>query len=116
MLDEDIEILLPECDAYYLVEMLYDIGPAETVGMGATSLSHTEIKAAQDNLGIELSPWEVKTLRSMSMAYCRQLSQSSDWLHPPPFSHENQQQHNRDRVRSQFKALLSGFSVKSYKK
>lgn len=116
MISEEIEILLPECDAFNMVEILYEIGPAESAGMGATALSHLQIRAYQDNIGIDLTPWQVRTLRSMSIAYCRQLSISSDWNTIPPFTEKDQLLHNRERVQSQFKALLSGFSVKSYKK
>ena len=38
-------------------------------GMGAAPLSHSEIRAWQDNTGEVLTAWEVKTLRRLSNDY-----------------------------------------------
>ena len=55
--------------AAYLVDYLLDAGTFSTSGMGRTPLSHIEIRAWQQNVGLDLSPWEASTLRILSVEY-----------------------------------------------
>lgn len=60
--------------ANYLLEMLFDIGPVMPVGMGNGSISEQELRAYQDNQGIELTWWECSILKMLSREYAAQLS------------------------------------------
>jgi len=55
--------------AGYLLEYLWEIGPAVSTGIGAGPVSHEELLAWQSNTGIELSAWEARTLRRLSCDY-----------------------------------------------
>lgn len=74
----------PLCD--YLVGYLFDAGPYMSGAMGNVPLSHGEIRHWQDNIGIELSAWEVRTLRRLSGDYLgsSQAAESPDCK--PPYT------------------------------
>lgn len=76
----------PECDAIYLANYLWEIGPVSSGGMGPAPITHMEIRAWQENTGIDLSSWEARTLRDLSGAYLGQSSQSEDPSCPAPWS------------------------------
>lgn len=70
----------------YLIGYLFDVGPAMAGGMGNAQLSHSEIKAWQDNTGIELTPWEARTLRTLSGEYLASAQDAEDAQCKPPYS------------------------------
>ena len=49
----------------HLVSYLFDIGPT----IAGNLLTHAEIGAWQENVGIDLEPWEVRVLRRLSSDY-----------------------------------------------
>ncbi len=53
----------------YLVSYLLEIGPTQAGGMGSAPIGHESIRAWQDNIGIELEPWECRFLRRLSREY-----------------------------------------------
>lgn len=55
----------------YLLSYFLDVGPVEQSGMGDTVLSHQELRAYQDNIGIRLQPWEIRLIRRLSGEYLR---------------------------------------------
>ncbi len=60
---------MPPVEVTYLLEIFFDIGPTMAAGMGAGPITHEEIRAWQSNTGVELQPWQVRTLRRMSFDY-----------------------------------------------
>ena len=85
ILDEGREPAYPDPgDAEYLLSYWYDVGMVQPGGMSAHRLSSAELVAWQQTTGLELTPWEFQTLRSMSVAYLSQASASeaSDCLPP----------------------------------
>lgn len=50
-----------------MIEWLFEFGPGVSSGMGLCPVSFQEIMAWAD--GIELSAWEIKTLKSLSHEY-----------------------------------------------
>lgn len=54
-------------------------------GMGESPITHSELRAYQENLGIALQPWEVRFLRRLSMDYLIQAQQSVKADCVPPF-------------------------------
>ena len=54
-------------------------------GMGECQLTHGELRAWQDNTGIQLLPWEVRAVRQLSLEYLIQSQQSTKPEYPPPF-------------------------------
>lgn len=62
---EKKEIEIPECDAAYILDYLFDLGVTE----GDTPLSHSEIANWQHNTGVELQPFEARFIKRLSVAY-----------------------------------------------
>lgn len=64
---------LPDVSAPHVVAYWMEVGPAAAAGMGPAPLSHTELRAWQDNTGIELTPWEARLVRTLSREYVSEL-------------------------------------------
>lgn len=56
---------MPECDAQYIVEHLFNVG----ITLGDHATTHGEIESYQRNIGIRLTPWEVLTIKRLSETY-----------------------------------------------
>ena len=69
----------------YLVEWLMDVGPVMQGGMGPVALSHLEIRAWADNVGLRFDGDEPQWLQKMSAVYAGELSESSGKNTPQPF-------------------------------
>ncbi len=78
-----------ESSAGYLLDYLFDIGPVITEGMGPSIITHLELRAWQDNLGIELQPWEVRFLRRLSSDYLLELNKAEKASCPDPWGSED---------------------------
>lgn len=64
-----------------MLDYLWAAGPSTGEGV----LSHAELRAYQDNTGIELSEWQVSTLRQMSAAYLGESHKATKRDCPPPW-------------------------------
>ena len=69
----------------HLASYLFDAGPSMPGAMGNVPLPHSEIKAWQDNTGIELSAWEASTLRRLSSDYLASAQAAEKPTCKPPF-------------------------------
>jgi hypothetical protein len=68
----------------YLLELLFEIGPAQPLAMSSPiAISEFEIAAWQANRGISLSAWEAGTIRRLSHDYAAALSKASQASCPP---------------------------------
>lgn len=76
---------LPPVDLGYLVEYLFEVGPVMQGGFGPVALTHGELRAWQDNVGLELQPWECRALIVLSKAYCAELAAATDPVAPAPW-------------------------------
>jgi hypothetical protein len=77
--------LMPEVDAEYLIGYWQDLGLISSNGMGATSLTASEIMAWTRLSAVELEPWEFNCIRQMSQHYASSLHNSENPDEPPPF-------------------------------
>ena len=68
----DMPLGLPKVEAQHLLQMLDQMGWAESGGFGPVPLSAREILAWCDGMAVELEPWEFELIRAASRAYCRQ--------------------------------------------
>jgi hypothetical protein len=75
------EPAMPDCDAQYLIEYLFEIGPTE----GDAPLSHAELQAWQQNTGITLQPWELRLLKKLSLEYLGMYREASEPDCPVPW-------------------------------
>ena len=78
------------CD--YLISYLFEVGPTMAGSMGNAPLSHSEIRAWQDNTDTDLTPWEARLLRRLSREYMGASSEAESPSCPPPWgdSHDAQ--------------------------
>lgn len=67
---------MPPVDAPHLIAHLWEIGPALSGGMGPAPITHEEICAWQALTGIELNPWEVRSLRRLSREYIGEMQRA----------------------------------------
>ncbi|OFA05192.1 phage tail assembly chaperone [Duganella phyllosphaerae] len=76
----------PPIDAgAHLIQYLFEVGPGQAGSMGVVPLSHGELRAWQDNMGLDLEPWETQLLRRLSGEYLGQLEKARDSNCKPPF-------------------------------
>jgi hypothetical protein len=99
-------IEMPPLSASYLVAYLFEIGPIFAGGMGEVGLPHYEIESWQRLSGIELQPWEVKVLRSASIAYAKQAQLAIKPECMPPWISEQYQEGVGNKVSRVFKSLV----------
>lgn len=95
--------------AAYLLEYLWDFGPAEHNGMGLVPIGYSQINAWQQVTGLQLSPWESATLRQLSCSYCAELATATDPMAAAPGSaHETPEQaaERRGRVSGALSSML----------
>ncbi|NBT33779.1 MAG: hypothetical protein EBT13_18260 [Rhodobacteraceae bacterium] len=70
----------------YLLEILFEVGPAKAAGMaGQVGIDETDLMAWQANQNVRLSPWEARTIRLLSREYAGMLAEASDPQCPPPW-------------------------------
>lgn len=68
----------PLWDEAYLLDILFDAGPVQPLGMGSAPLGYAEIKAWEHAQGVRLTPWEAGVLRRLSRAYLDTLHASTN--------------------------------------
>lgn len=84
------EPVLPEVTAGgYLLDWLFEVGPALPGGMGPVPLTHGELRSWQANTGLRLTPWEARTLRHLSSEYLAELRAAEEPSRAAPYSHES---------------------------
>jgi hypothetical protein len=88
-LDENSSFLsLPNLDgADYLVTLLFEAGLVQSTGMGAVSLSWTEIESWLRVTQLNLSVWEKLTIKSMSEIYAGELGVATKRDAQAPYTH-----------------------------
>jgi hypothetical protein len=98
----------------WLIEALFEIGPAEITGAGGMqTIKQSEIAAYSHNHGITFASWEVSALRGMSEAYAVSRSTSTDKYAAPPYTeYEPPTVERRAKVDDIFRGLLARQTTK----
>lgn len=87
--EQGTEPARPSIDAAaYLVDYLFDAGPVLSGGMAITALDHVALRAWQQNTGLVLTPWQVRTLRHLSAEYAAMLTDAKEPDCPSPWQPE----------------------------
>ena len=95
--------------AAYLLGIFWDVGPALSEGMGPFAVGYGELRAWQECMGVQLSPWEAGVLRDLSREYCHELRSAADPQVAAPGSRaETREQavQRRERVSKGLGAML----------
>jgi hypothetical protein len=95
---------MPECKARYLVDYLFEIGPTQ----GDAPLSHTELQAWQQNIGITLQPWEARFIKSLSIEYLGQYREAAAPDCPVPWADAPYAKLAVNMVSKNLKAAITG--------
>ncbi len=97
-----------------VIDYFFECGPALFGSSGPLPLSHCEIAAWKENTGRELSPWEAKLLRQMSIEFVDWSAKAKDPSCLSPIAEPELTAEARDnvsqRVSSFFKGLVKNES------
>jgi len=105
--EQGVQPPLPDAGpAAHLAGYLLDAGPVAYGGMGPVPLTHADIAAWQANTGVELTAWEARTLRGLSMDWVGMLQTAAqpDCAAPWVELEDTTRQRVADRVRNLFGA------------
>lgn len=108
LLESPFQPLMPEADALYLTEILFEIGPVTNTGMGQDRLSVQEIESWQRQMGVALQPWEFRLLRRLSAEYLAEAQAAEELGRPAPFEpdlHPADKLMTADKVKASLLAL-----------
>lgn len=105
ILEDGAPLPLPEIDAVYLVDALFDVGPVKAGGMGPVPIDSHDLVAWQAERGIVLTPWEAQTLRRLSRDYVFESSRATKPDCPPPWTGESTKD-RRERAEKQIRGAL----------
>jgi hypothetical protein len=71
----------------YLVEILFEVGPAKPLGMGGSvAIDEIDLAAWMSNQNVRLTPWEAQAVKHLSREYAGMLSASAEPNTPAPWS------------------------------
>lgn len=89
----------------HIVEWLVEMGISESNGMGASPLSWQEISAWCERTGVDLSPWEARLIRALSVEYIGFSRRAEDENCPSPCRTEVTQR-ERDTEQARLESVL----------
>lgn len=75
----------PVAEFGYLFEYLHELGFVSSTGMGRQVLSYQEIQSWSDLMKVDLTIFEVESIRALSTAYLMQYLDSEEPNCAPPF-------------------------------
>lgn len=96
---------MPEADALYIIDYLFDVGPVMSGSMGTGPVTHGELRAYQENTGVELQPWEATFIRRLSAEYIGQSQKAEKADCPAPW--------NVERLQERLKAVRARDSIRA---
>lgn len=107
MQDDGIAADLPEIRACeYLVAFLFQVGPTLLTPMGASPLTHGELRSFMTNTGLSLSAWEALTLRRLSADFLGESNRATEPSCPPPFASSVTSAERREAVAKKIDAYF----------
>lgn len=107
MWDRKQDIPLPPVPDQYLIDWFRECGRTMSGAMGEGPITWQEIEAWEGRIGIELEPWESRTIRAMSEAYLAQKYDAKKAGCPAPWSDDAPEQ-IKNRVTAEFAAMMRG--------
>lgn len=77
--------VLPPNPAPHITDWFMEIGPTFSTGMGERPIEWPDMDAWCNRVGIDLDPWEARTIRRLSKAYARQVFDAKKPDCPAPY-------------------------------
>lgn len=74
--------------------------------IGDGPITHCELRAWQENTGIELQPWEARTLRSLSNDYLFESIAARKYDRAAPWSDDAMTQDNREAIAMKIRSVM----------
>jgi hypothetical protein len=106
--DEPLEIPLPDISGgEFLMALFNEAGTAIQTGMGLVPLSWQELDSWLRCTQLELSPWEVRTIKSMSNAYANEYAQASKKDRPRPYNPEVREEISKEDLAKERELIAS---------
>jgi hypothetical protein len=88
-LDAGVSLPLVEIEAGdYLLDIMQQLGPIRSLGMGLMVPDWQEIAAFAEAFRLRLEPWEFRLIRRMCSAYLREFDAGKEPLSMPPIERE----------------------------
>lgn len=82
---------LVELDAgEYILDMVQQLGPIRSAGMGLTIPDWQEVVAFASASSLDLEPWEYRLIRRMCAGYLREFNAGKEPLSIPPIERSNE--------------------------
>lgn len=97
---------LPPLNDDPLVRLLFQEWPALDGGMGLARLTHEEVRAMQDNMGITLPPGEVDFLRRLSAEWIAESGRAKEADCPAPWVDPETTEYRLEVLPNRIKAFL----------
>lgn len=110
MREKGREPKLPDAPLPYLVEYLYEVGPAASGGLGPAPLTHQELAAWQWNMRRRLQPWEISMLRRLSVQWIVEAQRAEEPDCPPPWGAEVVSEDEKRAVAKSLRDTLRGMA------
>lgn len=108
--------MLPElAEAEYLVGYWHDAGTVGPSGMGVTPLTWQEIRAWRLENQLQLDPFELQAIRTMSQEYAAEYGQASEKDRPAPYNTVEIEEQSFKVGKSMLKSLLGANATKDSK-
>ena len=103
---------LPYVPLQYLMDYLFEVGPAAGGGFGPSPITHQELLAWQVNMRRMLQPWEISMLRRLSFEWISAAAAAEDEGAPAPWAAEEVTSDERvavgDSLRDSIRAMAKG--------
>lgn len=74
----------------YLLDLLQQLGPIRSGGMGLTTPDWQEVVAFASASSLDLEPWEYRLIRRMCAGYLREFNAGKEPLSIPPIERGNE--------------------------
>jgi len=103
--------VLPVNPAPYITDWLLEIGPTAPAADGAAPLEFSEMAEWSRLMGVQMSPWEAKTLRRLSRAYVNQRAEARNPACIEPMCKVDPET-ARTRVEDQFKSMMESLRAR----
>lgn len=99
---------LPSVSCSYLQDLLFEVGPASSTGLGPAPLSWQEIESWARAMPRGVQPWEKLFIRQLSMEWVAELARAEDPSRPAPWDGDTASPVELARVADRLEAALDG--------
>lgn len=108
MEEDGLTPIFPPNPAPHLTGYLMEMGPVESGGMDGAPIGWATMRFWQDQIGIELQPWEARLIRRLSAEYLEQCRKARSPDCPSPWGARTEE--DRSAMSAKIKSLFGGLA------